>query len=385
MSKDFLRVGVSGAGWMGAVLLRRFAERRDTRIAGVFAPDAARAREALAAAGAADAAIVSDYDALLRLPGLDAVCIASPNAHHGPQSLAALEAGLHVFCEKPCATRYDEYRRQIAWAAAHPRQVTLTDYIFYFDTFEDRLRRMIADGSFGEVSQIQVNYRHPVNIAGNKVWKLDPARMGDAVGMAIVHALSVMVFAMAPQGRPVSVFASNSARSTRGFGAPPVWSIHIGFSNGAAGFCFGNIDHGRGYDAYHHVHGTKGGLIFDSLADRPAKVKFSSEQTGGDWVYPLDPDRCAREGRAALAWPADMTTPDSGDVVNHQTAAVVDHFVSCIRDGRRSPLGFDQAEPIAELGWAAQISAAEGRAVPLPLDPAEAGAFFARAAGKGAS
>jgi predicted dehydrogenase len=368
-----VQIGVSGAGWMGGVLLARFAERPDVRVAGVFNPDAARGRAALAAVGLPADRWVADYDALLRLPGLDAVCLASPNACHGPQALAALAAGKHVFCEKPCATRFADFRRQVEWARAHPGQQTLVDYILYFDTFEERLRRMIAAGEFGTVTQIQVNYRHPVNITGRKAWKLDAATMGDAIGMGVIHALSVMVFAMASQSKPVRVYATADARSVRGFTAPPLWNIHITFADGATGFCFGNIDHGLGYDAYHHVHGTSGALVFDSLADRPQKVRYwSAATTNGKWVSPLDPTRTP----PALAWPLETTTPDSGDVVQHQTGAVVEHFIQCIRSGQESPLSFAQAAPIAELGWAAQLSAARGRPVDLPLDWDEAEAFF---------
>jgi antitoxin component of RelBE/YafQ-DinJ toxin-antitoxin module len=45
-----------------------------------------------------------------------------------------------------------------------------------------------------------VNYRHPINIAEDKVWKLSREIMGDAIGMGIIHALSVMLNIMAAQG-----------------------------------------------------------------------------------------------------------------------------------------------------------------------------------------
>ena len=60
---------------------------------------------------------------------------------------------------------------------------------------------MARNGEFGTITQIQVNYRHPINIAGDKVWKLAGARMGDAIGMGIVHSLSAMMNIMAAQRR----------------------------------------------------------------------------------------------------------------------------------------------------------------------------------------
>jgi myo-inositol 2-dehydrogenase/D-chiro-inositol 1-dehydrogenase len=44
----------------------------------------------------------ADYDALLAHPGLDAVFLVTPTSLHADQIIAALRAGKHVFCEKPC-------------------------------------------------------------------------------------------------------------------------------------------------------------------------------------------------------------------------------------------------------------------------------------------
>lgn len=373
MNNERIGLGMIGAGWMGQALLQKFLARPDVELVGLCTPDAGRGRDFLQAAGQRPDLWTGNLTELLAHPQLDAVCIASPNAFHGPQSLAALTAGKHVFCEKPVATRYDEFCSQVEWERAHPHQITMVDYILYFDPFERRLRQMIADGVFGTITQIQVNYRHPVNITGRKTWKLKADTIGDAIGMAIIHALSTMIFAMESQAKPRSVFATCQKHSTRGFEVPPIWNILVEFDNGATGLCLGNIDHGLGYDAMHHIHGTDGALVFDSLADRPAKIRYwSAKHTGNRWMYPLDPQRCD----PSLLWPPDTTTPDSGDVVHHQTAAAVNHFVDCLRNRRQSPLSFANSAHIAEVGWAAMISAAQRRPVHLPLNRTEAAAFF---------
>ena len=217
------------------------------------------------------------------------------------------------------------------------------------------------------MTQIQVNYRHPVNIAGAKAWKLDRELMGDAIGMGINHAVSVMLFAMQSQAKPVSVYATSAPAKVRPFEADPIWTLHINFDNGATGTVLGNIDSSNGYDAYHSVYGTTGALVFDGILDRPQKVRMWSEGLAdGRWVYPLDAARCAADG--VEAWPSDLTTPDSGDILDHVTEGCVGHFIEHVRRGERSPLGLDAAAVVAEVGWAAQVSAKLGRPVELPLD-----------------
>ena len=362
-------VGFVGAGWMGAVQLQRLTERGDVEILALFEKNKERGPEVLASLGLSADLLVSDYEDIISNPDIDAVWLVSPNSFHGPQAIAAMESGKHVFCEKPAATSFDDFCREIELEKANPNLITFVDYLMNFDTMEDQLRGMVADGEFGQVTQIQVNYRHPVNIAGDKVWKLKQDIMGDAIGMGIIHSISVMVNVMSSQARPVGVYATSMPAKVRGFEVDPIWNILLKFDNGATGFCFGNIDNSNGYDAYHNIFGTEGGFVFDSQLDRPQKVRYwSQKNTNGKWIYPLDTDRCKAEGVEKLTWPADTTTPDSGDVIEHQTGMCAGHFIECVKNGQQSPLSFVNSSEIAEIGWAAQLSAATRKEITLPLN-----------------
>ena len=267
---------------------------------------------------------------------------------------------------------------QLEWEAKNPDKITFVDYLMNFDSLEDRIQSMAKDGVFGTITQIQVNYRHPIDIAGDKKWKLKKDRMGDAIGMGIIHSLSVMMNIMGAQGAsPCGVYATSSGKSVRGFEVPSVWNIQVEFDNGATGFCFGNVDTANGYDAYHNIHGTKGGLIFDSYLERSQKVRYWSEDiANGQWIYPLDGKRCDREAMSDLAWGEGATTLDSGDVGHHQKGACVDHFLNCIHAGEQSFLSFRNSAPVAEVGWAAQMSAERKERVALPLEEEVARYFF---------
>lgn len=374
-----LKIGFVGAGWMGKEQLKRLTERDDTEILALLEPNKERGEQVLTDLGLSKDLLVDDYGRIVKDDRIDAVWLLSPNGFHGAQSIAAMEAGKHVFCEKPCATTFSDFRKQIELERANPRLITFVDYIMNFDTMEARLKEMVKQDEFGQITQIQVNYRHPINIAADKVWKLKKDIMGDAIGMGIIHSLSVMMNCMELQTKPVGVFATNCEARVRGFEAPPVWNIMVRFDNGATGFCFGNIDNANGYDAYHNVYGTKGGFIFDSQTERSHKVRYWSEKgTDGKWIYPLDSRRCEKEGVPGLAWPEKTTTPDSGDVIEHQTGSCIEHFIECVKQRKKSFLSFENSAPVTEIGWAAQMSAALKKEISLPLDWDEAEAFFSK-------
>lgn len=362
-----ISIGFMGTGWMGSTLLRRLAERDDVIVSALGSSDAQRAQGLLDQLGLKNTRIVSDFADITNDDSIDAVFLTNTNASHGPQSIAALRAGKHVFCEKPASTTFEDHLSQIELAKANPHLKTFVDYILNFDTFEQRLREMIERDDFGKITQAQINYRHPVNIAGNKAWKLKQEVMGDAIGMGINHAVSVLLRAMESQARPVKVFATSMNAQVRAFEADPIWNIHLEFDNGAAGVVLGNIDSSNGYDAFHSFSGTKGALVFDSILPRTHKVRmWNSHDADGDWFYPLDPDRCREQG--VEPWPAETTTPDSGDVVEHQTAECVAEFIESIQEDRQSPLSFVNASVVAEVQWAARVSAELGVPVTLPLD-----------------
>lgn len=372
-----IKVGFVGAGWMGSCQMQRLSERDDTEIVALFEKNVERGQEVLTTLGLSPDILVDDYDKIVSNPDIDAVWIVSPNSFHGPQSIAAMKAGKHVFCEKPAATTFDAFCQQIELERANPELKTFVDYILNFDTMERQLKEMVAEGEFGQISQIQVNYRHPVNITGDKVWKLDKSIMGDAIGMGINHSVSVLVNLMSPQAKPAAVYATSMPAKVRGFEADPIWNILIKFDNGATGFCFGNIDNGNGYDAYHNLFGTEGGFIFESQIDRPHKVRYWSEKTTeGKWVWPLNPGKCKEEGFEKFVWPEETTTPDSGDVIEHQTGECVSHFIDCIKNNVKSPLSFVNSQTVSEIGWAAQMSAALNKEIKLPLDWDQAKSFF---------
>lgn len=73
-----------------------------------------RAQKACKEYGAPGAKVYTDYRELLKDKSIDAVFVLTPNCSHCEITVAALEAGKHVMCEKPMAMNYAEAKKMIA-------------------------------------------------------------------------------------------------------------------------------------------------------------------------------------------------------------------------------------------------------------------------------
>ena len=94
-----LKVGFAGAGFIAGVHAGLLGDMPDVQVAAVFDADGAQARTFAERTGAR---VVPTFDALL--DEADAVYLCTPNVYHADLAVAALEAGRHVFSEKPMAT-----------------------------------------------------------------------------------------------------------------------------------------------------------------------------------------------------------------------------------------------------------------------------------------
>jgi predicted dehydrogenase len=140
-----LRIGVIGAGLIGQVEhipnLRRLGAHYEI----VAVADAsAQMRAELERRGLS---AVADYHALLERP-LDAILVAAPDQYHAEITLAALDRGLHVFCEKPLCFSVGE-AKEIAAARDRAGKVVQVGYMKRFDPSYEMLRKMLPPDGAG--------------------------------------------------------------------------------------------------------------------------------------------------------------------------------------------------------------------------------------------
>jgi myo-inositol 2-dehydrogenase/D-chiro-inositol 1-dehydrogenase len=103
---------------------------------------------------------------LLGHPDLDAVWLVTPTSLHAQQTIAALDAGKHVFCEKPLALDPADCDRVIAVARAHPGQVAMVGFMRRFDPAYAEAKRLLEQGALGQLFHIRCRSEDPVDPSG---------------------------------------------------------------------------------------------------------------------------------------------------------------------------------------------------------------------------
>ena len=135
-------VAVVGCGQWGRNLARDFAALG--ALAAVVDPDP----DAAAAQGAAHGVPVLTFDEALHADGIGALAIAAPAERHHDLAVAALEAGKHVFVEKPIAlTRADGEAMHAA--AERARRCLMVGHLLHYHAAFRALRETIAAGAIG--------------------------------------------------------------------------------------------------------------------------------------------------------------------------------------------------------------------------------------------
>ena len=84
-----------------------------------------KATGAAATFGLAGAKVYTDYTKLLKDPAIDVVHVLTPNDSHAEITIAALEAGKHVMCEKPMAKKAADARRMVEAAKKSGKKLTI--------------------------------------------------------------------------------------------------------------------------------------------------------------------------------------------------------------------------------------------------------------------
>ena len=173
-------------------------------VAGAFDINPERGMAFAAELGVAPDRCYPDYKTMFekesqRPDGIEAVSIATPNGLHYAVCKAALEAGLHVVCEKPLCFTSAEAEELVALAKAKNRVVGVT-YGYSGHQMIQQARQMIKHGDLGEIRVINMSFAfggYNVKIEETNPaakWRFDPSKAGPsfALGDVGTHPLFII-------------------------------------------------------------------------------------------------------------------------------------------------------------------------------------------------
>lgn len=143
-----ISVGIIGYGYWGPNLARNTLEAAGTRLAAIC--DGSPTARLNVQKRYPGLKIYEDCRDLIADPGIDAVMIATPVATHFDLALAALQAGKHVFIEKPMTRSVVESQRLIAEAEKR-NLVIMVDHTFVYTPAVRKIRELIASDQLGEI------------------------------------------------------------------------------------------------------------------------------------------------------------------------------------------------------------------------------------------
>ncbi len=166
-------LGMLGVGNWGKNLLRDFAQMPDVRIAAVCdrEPKRLKAWERICPG----ARLTGEPSVIFGDPSIEAVVIATPAVMHYELAKAALEAGKHVFVEKPLTLKV-EHAVELIELARRAGRVLMVGHLLRYHPAIAKLRGMIDAGELGEVYYI---YTQRVNLGSirsdeNALWSFAP-------------------------------------------------------------------------------------------------------------------------------------------------------------------------------------------------------------------
>jgi predicted dehydrogenase len=214
-------------------------------VAGVFSRSADRARAAGVEYGVGADRCYASTQAMFaaeraRDDGIDFVTIVTPNNQHLPAALEAIEAGVHILCDKPATTTLAEaLALREALAKGRSRFALTFTYTGFPMVREARAR--VAAGEIGRVRKVVVTYAQGwLATAAEKSghvgaeWRMDPERGGVGGSSADigVHAFTLAEFIA---GAPVSEICADLNSLLEGRRLDDDCNALLRFANGAVG------------------------------------------------------------------------------------------------------------------------------------------------------
>jgi UDP-N-acetylglucosamine 3-dehydrogenase len=325
---------VLGTGYMGAIYAHVLAELPQTSLLGVCdiledkARNLARGLDLHGYSG-------RDVEQLLSLPGLQALVIATPEAEHTAGALAALEAGLDIYVEKPLAPTVAECRKILDAAQKHDRLV-MVGHTSRFDPRFVAAHDAVARGEIGQVVHAFARRNNPSSRL---------ARLGNRVSVAGflgVHDYDLLLWII---GQPVrSVFARGVRRALGGMGLDDCIIALLTFADGTVAV----VENGWGVP---------------DVQGRPRNVSFELRGTQGIIEIDVTDQGFAIYTAESARFPDMWFRPQVHGLTTGMYRDAIAHFAHCVRTREQPVVDGEAGLAAVRVLAAVERSLAEGREV----------------------
>ncbi len=179
MNDNVVSVGMVGASWWADAMhlpaLNSHPAARTIAICGRNRENAAKMAQTWRIPH-----VFTDYRDMIDNAPLDAIVISTPNNSHYPIAMKALEAGLHVLCEKPIALTYAQ-ASEMAALAQRKGLKSLVPFTYSFMPTARYLKELIDSGYLGQPYHLNMRYYTGYARAGDYIWRLDRKVAGTGV------------------------------------------------------------------------------------------------------------------------------------------------------------------------------------------------------------
>jgi len=340
-----INVGVIGTGWCGGIRANSCAGSPLVGDLHIAETNPERLEEVKAETNPVTA--VADYQELLKIDDIDAIIIsATPETTHFPMAKDSLNAGKHVFLEKPLSLTLEEADELVALAAEKGLKFSI-GYSQRFNPKFAYVKKCLQEKSIGDAVSILVS-RHITRGLGNKIGgriKLSPA------AMEATHDLDFVFWCLEP-AKPVRIYSQSAYGAMKDVtGLEDAQWIMATMDNGVVVTIGAGWTMPPGYPNYSgtwiEVTGTDGMLVID---DTHRDVILNTMEDG--MRLPMS------------------TMP--GEPVDHVFAGPMHnetiHFLEAVALDRSVMVTPEQARQVMEVYIAADISAERNEPVNLPLN-----------------
>lgn len=334
-----VRVGIAGLGRLGKVhafnIAYKMPDAELTAVCSIVPEELEFAKKEFGHVKTYD-----NYGEMLKDKNVDAVAIVTTSKEHCRQIKKALDAGKHVFCEKPLGVTVEECKMAEKAVGEHPRKVFFLGFMRRYDPSYVYAKRKIEEGAIGVPYMVKATGIDPEASVEGAI-RFAAASGGIFIDMA-VHDIDLMRWFL--NADPCKVYAAGATFKHPEFkeaGDDETGAALFKFANGAIGSVHVGRTAAHGYHVETEIIGTEGTLRISPVPEKNLCMLFNKAGAVKECVENF-PERFGTSYCLEMA-----------------------EFIRCVQEGTRPEVTVYDGTKSAQIALAATASYKEDKIVTI--------------------